>query len=163
MAEHGEGTKGAGVEEKEFSLKLRMLDGYRMEVEFDGEKMPGLIADEPEPLGASEGPNAARLLGAAVGNCLSASLVFCLRKARVDVKGVETEVRGRIIRNEKGRFRVEALEARITTAIPAEDRGRIQRCLDVFEDFCIVSASVRQGIRIDVEVDVVDPLPAGGG
>ena len=92
-----------------------------------------------------------------MGNCLSASLLFCLRKARVDVQDLRTEVHGRIVRNEKGRFRVESLSARIITGIPEEDRARMRKCLEVFEDFCIVSASVRQGVRIDVEVDVVDP------
>ena len=153
---HGRGSAGA-VEEKEFELRIRLLENFQMDIEFDGEKMSNVLADEPAPLGEDEGPNAARLLGAAVGNCLSASLLFCLRKARVDVRDLQTEVRGRITRNERGRFRIAGLEARIVTAIPEADRARIRKCLDVFEDFCIVSASVRDGIAIDVEVDVVDP------
>src|SRR5690606_6690526 len=128
--------------------------------EFDGEKMPNLMFDEPSPLGEDEGPNAARVLGAAVGNCLSASLLFCLRRARVDVEGMKTEVRGRITRNEKGRFRIAGISARLITAVPPDQQERIDRCLGVFEDFCIVSASVRKGIDIDVEVDVVNPPAA---
>ena len=151
------------MEEKAFDLTIRLLEDYQMDVEFDGEKMEHLLVDEPEPLGDDEGPNAARVLGAAVGNCLSASLLFCLRKARVDVKDLRTEVHGRIVRNERGRFRIESLQARILTAIPEADRPRIRKCLDVFEDFCIVSASVREGVRIDVEVDVVDPVAATQG
>ncbi|HUG42025.1 MAG TPA: OsmC family protein [Longimicrobiales bacterium] len=160
------GSKGgsaAAAEEKEFSLTLRLDEGYRMDIAFDGEKMADILADEPEPLGESEGPNAARLLGAAVGNCLSASLLFCLRKARVDVRGLQTEVTGRITRSERGRFRIAGVSARIAAAIPPEDQSRVSRCLEVFEDFCIVSASVRDGIQVDVEVDVVDPARAGGG
>ena len=146
-------------EEKSFDLTIRLLGDYQMDVEFDGEKMAHLLVDEPEPLGNDEGPNAARVLGAAIGNCLSASLLFCLRKARVDVANLRTEVRGRIVRNERGRFRIESIQARIMTAVAEEDRARMKKCLEVFEDFCIVSASVREGIRIDVEVDVVDPEP----
>lgn len=143
------------MDEKEFSLTVTLKENYRMDVEFDGEKMADLLVDEPPPLGDDEGPNAARVLGAAVGNCLSASLLFCLRKSRVVVTGLKTEVTGRIIRNEEGRFRIDRINARIVTAVPEEDRARVGRCLDVFEDFCIVSASVRKGIPIDVEVDIV--------
>jgi hypothetical protein len=45
---------------------------------------PPLRIDEPPPLGEERGPDAAALLGAAVGDCVAASLVFCLRKARVN-------------------------------------------------------------------------------
>lgn len=147
------------MDEKEFNLTLTLGEGFQFETEFDGEKMATLLLDEPEPLGDDEGPNAARVLGAAVGNCLSASLLFCLRRARVNVEGMRTEVQGRIIRNDDGRFRIAGISARIVTEIPSEDQARVDRCLGVFEDFCIVSASVRQGIEIDVEVGVVDPSP----
>lgn len=145
------------MDEKEFTLTLTLGEGMQFDTRFDGEKMPNLMFDEPPPAGEDEGPNAARVLGAAVGNCLSASLLFCLRKARVNVDGMRTEVQGTIARNESGRFRVEKLAVRVVTEIPPEDQSRVDRCLKVFEDFCIVSASVRQGIEIDVEVDVLNP------
>ncbi|MFW5950657.1 MAG: OsmC family protein [Gemmatimonadota bacterium] len=149
--------KGLAMDEKEFNLTLTLGEGFQFDTEFDGEKMPNLLLDEPEPLGEGEGPNAARVLGAAIGNCLSASLLFCLRKARVGVDGMRTEVRGTIGRNEKGRFRVERVDVRLLTEIPPEDQSRVDRCLKVFEDFCIVSGSVRKGLDIGVEVDVLNP------
>ncbi len=149
------------MDEKEFTLTLSLEDGFRFDTEFDGEKMPNLLFDEPAPLGEGEGPNASRVLAAAVGNCLSASLLFCLKKARVEVAGMRTEVTGRLVRNEKGKLRVENIAARLVTAVPPEQQERLGRCLQVFEDFCIVSASVRQGIHIDVEVDVVNPVSSG--
>jgi uncharacterized OsmC-like protein len=145
------------MDEKEFNLTLTSGEGFQFVTEFDGEKMANLLLDEPAPLGEDEGPNAARVLGAAVGNCLSASLLFCLKRARVDVAGMRTEVRGHITRNEQGRFRIAGISARIVTEIPPEDQERVDRCLGVFEDFCIVSGSVRQGIEIDVEVEVASP------
>lgn len=145
------------MDEKEFDLTLTRGEGFQFVTEFDGAKMAKLLLDEPSPLGEDEGPNAARVLGAAIGNCLSASLLFCLERARVNVDGMRTEVHGRITRNEKGRFRIAGISARLVTEVPPEDQERVARCLDVFEDFCIVSGSVRQGIEIDVEVDVVNP------
>jgi uncharacterized OsmC-like protein len=145
------------MEEKHFDLTLTLGEGFQFDVEFDGDRMPNLLMDEPPPAGEDEGPNAARVLGAAVGNCLSASLLFCLRRARVNVEGLRTSVHGRIERNEEGRFRIAGIEVRIESAIPPEDQARVDRCLAVFEDFCIVSGSVRQGIEIDVAVEVVNP------
>jgi organic hydroperoxide reductase OsmC/OhrA len=145
------------MEEKHFDLTLTLGEGLQFDVEFDGDRMPNLLMDEPPPAGEDEGPNAARVLGAAVGNCLSASLLFCLRRARVEVEGMRTAVHGKITRNEEGRFRISGIEVRIEAAIPPEDQARVDRCLAVFEDFCIVSGSVRQGIEIDVGVGVVNP------
>jgi hypothetical protein len=34
------------------------------------------------------------------------------------------------------------------------------RCLDLFQDFCLVTESVRDGIAVDVEVETM-PVPAG--
>ena len=146
--------------EKGFDLTLRRLENFKFDAEFDGEKMANLMFDEPSPLGEDEGPNAARVLGAAVGNCLSASLLFCLQKARVTVEDMRTDVHGIITRNENKRLRVTGLEVRISATIPPEDQARVPRCLKVFEDFCVVSGSVRQGIDIDVEVDILYPATA---
>ncbi len=142
---------------KEFDLTLRRIENFKFDTEFDGENMPNLMFDEPDPIGDDEGPNASRVLGAAVGNCLSASLLFCLQKARVNVEEMTTDVHGIVTRNEDKRLRVTGLQVRITAAIPPEDQDRVPRCLKVFEDFCVVSGSVRKGIDIDVEVDVVNP------
>jgi uncharacterized OsmC-like protein len=145
------------MDEKEFNLTLALGEVFHFDTTFDGDKMAHLLFDEPEPVGQDEGPNAARVLGAAVGNCLSASLLFCLRRARVNVEGMRTEIRGRITRNEQGRFRIAGITARILAEIPPDEQDRVARCLDLFEDFCIVSGSVRQGIEIDVEVEVATP------
>ena len=45
-------------------------------------------------------------MGAAVGNCLAASLLFCLEKARVPVTDIRARVEGYVVRNESGRLRV---------------------------------------------------------
>jgi len=137
-------------EEKEIVVDLELLDKYRFNVSFAAAEAD-LLMDEPEPLGDGTGPNATAVLSAAIGNCLSASLLFCLRKARLDPNDVKTKVRTRTARNEKGRLRVGSTQVEITLDTD-EAKEKLSRCLGLFEDFCIVTQSVRQGIPVDVTV-----------
>ena len=107
--------------------------------------------DEPPPLGHDVAPNAARVLAAAIGNCLSASLVFCLGKADVAVRDLYTEVDVEVVRNDQKRLRVGKVNVTIHTGLPPDDAA-LGRCRGTFEDFCIVTESVRRGIDVSVRV-----------
>lgn len=139
--------------DQSFKLTLTRRDGYEFVVRFDPETIPELTVDEPPPLGGGAGPNPTALLGAAVGSCLGASLLFCLQKSRVAVAGMETQVRGTVERNEEGRLRVSRIEVRLAPEMEDADGARVMRCVDLFEKFCTVTQSVRQGIDIDVVVE----------
>jgi uncharacterized OsmC-like protein len=85
---------------------LRFTRGYEFVAHFeDGQDLPPMFFDEPPPLGDGNAPNAAAVLGAAVGNCLSASFVFCLRKSRLDILDLTAHVVTHLTRNERGRYR----------------------------------------------------------
>ena len=135
-----------------FDISLTLEEDFRFRVDFGQPGVPDLRVDEPEPLGDGEGPNASRLLAAAVGNCLSASALFCLRKAKVDVAGMRTEVHTELVRNEDGRLRIGKIDVSLHPEFADGNEARIARCLDLFEDFCLVTESVRSGIEVDVEV-----------
>ena len=139
----------------EVGVSMELQDGYRFLVDFDQEGVSPLLMDEPEPLGDGAGPNAARLLAAAVGNCLSASALYCLRRARIDVYGMQTTVEASLERNEAGRLRVKAVRVRIEPVVDESQRARMQRCVELFEDFCVVTQSVREGIDVDVAVEPI--------
>jgi organic hydroperoxide reductase OsmC/OhrA len=108
----------------------------------------------PPPLGSLRGPNAARLLSASVANCLSASLLFCLRRSKVEVKGMRAEAEPIIERNKEGYWRVSkiivSLRAELAETVQAE---KARRCIEIFENYCVVTGSVRGGITVDVRVE----------
>jgi organic hydroperoxide reductase OsmC/OhrA len=141
------------AEPSAFTITLQQEVGYDFRVKFDWPGNPDLLLDEPEPLGHRHGPNAARLVAAAVGNCLSASLVFCLKtKFKQNPGPLRARVTGQLARNERGRLRIGGLNVRIELAESAEVLQHLERCMTQFEDFCIVTESIRQGIPVDVEV-----------
>jgi uncharacterized OsmC-like protein len=138
------------MDDKQLVVTLEQIDGYQFLVKFG--KGAELLMDEPEPLGEGKGPNASKVLSAAIGNCLSASLLFCLQKARVDTRGVKTTVTTDMIRDERKRLRVGASHIRIDIDLDKGPRPKINQCIKLFEDFCVVTASVRKGIDVSVEV-----------
>ncbi|MGE5240722.1 MAG: OsmC family protein [Bacteroidota bacterium] len=135
-----------------FTLILEHVQGYEFRLKFDWPNLPDLTLDEPAPLGQNHGPNAARLLAAAVANCLSASLLFCLSKAHAAPRGLRTAVTGRLARNDKGRLRIDGLDVTITLDGAPETPARFERCAGLFEDYCVVTQSVRQGIQVRVKI-----------
>jgi len=135
-----------------FKITMERVEGLQFRVSFDWPGVAELTLDEPSPLGHQRGPNASRLLAAAVGNCLTASLLYCLQRSKVDLGVVQTEVEGSLARNERGRLRIAGIRARIHLPVAQEEREKLARCLGLFEDYCVVTASVRDGIPVEVEV-----------
>ena len=138
---------------KEFALDLNLKENLQFNVSFDLD-VPDLVLDEPADTGGDgKGPNASRLIGAAVGNCLSASLLFCLRKARVEVTGIRTVVKGTIERNEEGYWRIQQLEVTLQPSLRnSEQSPGFKRCKGLFENYCIATESIRQGIPVSVTI-----------
>jgi len=142
---------------REFDFEMEWIDHLAFKVKWDFYDAPDLFMDEPPSLGGSgRGPNAARMAVAAVANCLSASLAFCLQKSRVDVEDLRVRCHGTLTRNEKGRLRLTAIRIEPLVRMPGEQASRLDRCMTMFEDFCIVTEAVRKGIPVDVQVYRVD-------
>ncbi|MCM2335525.1 MAG: OsmC family protein [Pseudomonas sp.] len=127
---------------------------YGFHVRFDGTALDPLLTDEPAPLGAGRGPNPPRLLLAAVANCLSASLLFALRKHRNAPGPVTATISATPVRNADGRWRIPRADVEIQLAENNADYRDLERVIAQFEEFCVVTQSVRDGI--DVEVTVRD-------
>ena len=135
-----------------FSVEVQQVKDFKFTVDFGLDGVDDLLLDEPAPLGGGAGPNASRVLAAAIGNCLCASLLFCLRRARAEVSGIGARVSGSWVRNEEGRWRIKEMEVEINPSVEEEHASQLERCAEIFEQFCVASQSVRDGIEIKVKV-----------
>jgi len=136
-----------------FDFRIEHDHDYQFRVIFDKPTHPELLVDEPPPLGKDAGPNPARLLAASIGSCLAASLTFCLNRAKIPLEGLITEVHADLVRNERRRLRVGAIHVRLRPTVRGE-AAQASACLEAFEDFCVVTESVRHGVPVNVEVEL---------
>jgi organic hydroperoxide reductase OsmC/OhrA len=134
-------------------VNLRLVTKYRVTAEFpDVPGTPSLLFDERPPVGDGRGPNAAMVLGAAIGDCLSATLMNCLIREHLDVEALTATVVTRVGRNDAGRFRISGIEVELCPTVPRGERAGLERCQAIFQDYCTVTESVREGIRVTVSL-----------
>lgn len=139
------------MSDQTIQVSLTQKQDYQFQVDFGG-AVPPLMADEPAPLGQGTGPSPVQLLAAAVGNCLSDSLLFALRKFKQNPDPIRCEVQAEVGRNAEGRVRVLSMHAKLTLGVPASELDHLDRVLSQFEAFCTVTQSVGQGIPVKTEV-----------
>jgi organic hydroperoxide reductase OsmC/OhrA len=137
---------------EQVKVTLTQISDYSFNVSFDGTDIPDLLTDEGAPLGGGKGPNPSRMLMAAIANCLSASLLFAMRKYKNLPGTIRAEVRGTLGRNAEGRIRVQHVDVDLHLPDAAESYDQFERILQQFENFCVVTESVRSGIEIAVQV-----------
>jgi hypothetical protein len=58
-------------------------------------------------------------------------------------------------RNDEGRLRVAGIEVTLVPGVARDDIPRMGRCVEIFEDFCPVTAVVRKGALVSVHVSPV--------
>ncbi|MGH8279770.1 MAG: OsmC family protein [Gammaproteobacteria bacterium] len=140
------------TEQPNIRLSIEQVNDYEFRIRFDGTALPALTTDEAAPLGHDAGPNPTRLLLAGVANCLTASLLFALRKFRNQPGTLHAEAEARLGRNASGRWRVAQIDVDIKLADTAATLQNLERALAQFENFCVVTESVRTGVPVSVQV-----------
>jgi uncharacterized OsmC-like protein len=125
------------MSDKRVSVSLKQQQDYRFEVKF-AEHMP-----VPSPV---------QMLCAAVGNCLSDSLLFAFRKFKQVPEPMQCVVNAEVGRNPENRLRVLNMNARLELGVPSNELEHLERVLGQFEAFCTVTQSVGLGIPITIEV-----------
>jgi uncharacterized OsmC-like protein len=138
-------------------VQLAQKHDYQFDISFGGD-VPVITGDEPAPLGQGLGPSPVQFLAAAVGNCLSDSLLFALRKFKQAPDPLSCDVTAEVGRNDAGRMRVLGIQAVLTLGVPAASLQHLDRVLEQFESFCTVTQSV--GLGIPVTISVRDSLGA---
>jgi uncharacterized OsmC-like protein len=151
------------IHEENTKVSIKLEKDLIFKSKFDFEKTNEIFIDET--LEKSEkmiGPDAASLIGMAIISCLSASFLFCLYKRNLSLDDLEAHADISFYQNDKGYTRIRQINVKI---IPKTDNPellkRIKQCTRemrggdmYFEETCIITPSVKEGIMINVDVDI---------
>ena len=135
------------------SVKMRLLENYVFEIDFG--EFGNIISDEPPPIGDGEGPSPSAMLAAAVANCMSASLLFALRKQKEDPGELHATVTGTTERVDNY-LRITSLAVTLKLGKAASEYRSLDKVLPVFENYCVVTQSVKRGIPVTVDIQDAD-------
>ncbi|HWI81126.1 OsmC family protein [Ramlibacter sp.] len=135
-----------------FQIELQQQGGYRFDVHFPGTDLPSLVTDEPPPLGTGVGPKPSQLLGTSVANCLCASLLFALRKFGNEPGPLRAVATVTLDRNAQNRMRISGIGVEIRLGVAGGMLQHGERAIAQFEEFCVVTQSVRSAIPVAVRV-----------
>jgi uncharacterized OsmC-like protein len=136
-----------------FTIRVERTQGFELKTTFDKAQYAPLMSDEPAPLGKDTAPNPARILAAAIGECLTASLVFCMQKQGAPIDGISADVKVELVRNDDKRLRIGSIDVALHPRLGPGDPAVYDKCLSTFEDFCVVTQSVRAGLDVNVRVE----------
>jgi len=136
---------------KEFKIEMEQVKDYEFLVKFD-DLAETLLMDAPPGVGRNAGPCPTQMLAAAVGNCLTMTLVLFARKAGLQLTHVRAAVKARLVRGENGLPRIGVIQVELDPGLAEADQERAAACLNAFENYCAVTESVRAGIDVRVAV-----------
>ena len=142
-------------DEKKIKVGLSLEEEMIFKCDLGQIKMQDLYIDEKNKREAEKiGPNPSRLLALAVLGCLAASFTFCMSKKDLKVGDLDGKAEVILKRSNKGFWRVKRINVTINPKIDDPImRKRADQCRKMFEQYCIVTQSVRNGIEVNVDLD----------
>ena len=151
------------VYEENTKVSIKLKKEMIFELQNIYKNLDSLLIDETlEDKIERVGPDAASLLGMAVISCLSASFIFCMEKRNLTLDNLEAKADISFKELKQGYKRIDSIDVKI---IPKTDDAdvlkRIKQCIKelksgqmFFEESCIITPSIREGINIQVKVEI---------
>jgi uncharacterized OsmC-like protein len=137
--------------EVSISLEEEMI----FKCDFGQVKMKDLFIDEQHKKSQEKiGPNPSKLLALSLLGCMSASFAFCLQKRDFSLSDFKGKALIKSKRNAKGFWRIKEIKLELYPKIDTPKmRERADQCQKFFEQFCIISESIRDGIEITTNLN----------
>ncbi len=134
---------------------IKLEEGMIFKCDLGKIKMNDLFIDDQNKKSIDKiGPNPSKLLALSVLGCLAGSFTFCLQKKNISLSDIEGKAIITSKRNEKGFWRLKKIDIILNPNIDnPQMRKRADQCQKSFEQFCVISESIREGIDINININ----------
>ncbi len=140
---------------------MKVILNYDKGLHFDASirHFSNIHVDEPESFhGTDLGPSAIEYILVGIGGCLGSSFVYCLLKQNIKIKKLRIIVDGKM-KHKGPKFRLRLVNVNIEIRFSPEDdelNEEIKNCIEIFQDHCVVSNPIINGLPIQVNVSQAD-------
>lgn len=94
-----------------------------------------------------------KLLALSVLGCFAASFEFYLQKKEFSLSDLDGKAEVTLARNDKGFWRVKKIDIEILPKVDnPKMHKRTDQCKKLFEQYCIISESLRKGFEVNVNL-----------
>jgi putative redox protein len=111
--------------------------------------------DEPESFhGTDIGPSPVEYYLIGIGGCLGSTFTYCLQKQKVEIDSLEVVVDGQL-KHASPNMSLQLINIEVELLITVKDgqpSDKIEQCVKTFQDYCVVSNSITQGVPLDVKI-----------
>jgi organic hydroperoxide reductase OsmC/OhrA len=141
---------------------IEKLD-YSVELSWDGEtgasvecdNCGDLRIDMPEEFsGNGRSPCPDQLFLASLGGCLLTTFLHFAKRLQLEVQDINISVGGKVSLRKGVGYRVGPVEARMRVMADAEDVELVEKCSELARDYCHITRSIEDSVRVDVSIEV---------
>lgn len=133
-------------------VNTKWLENMAFETEINGHKI--IIDAEPDVGGNDLGPRPKPFMLAALGGCTGMDVVSILKKMRVDIKGLNVQVEGKLSTEHPKRF----TKMHVKYEIEGKDLplDKIKKAVSLSEErYCGVSAVYNEALELTSEIILI--------
>jgi organic hydroperoxide reductase OsmC/OhrA len=115
-----------------------------------------LRIDMPEEFsGNGRSPCPDQLFLASLGGCLLTTFLHFAKRLQLEVQDVNIFVGGKIFLRKGVGYRIGLVEAKIRVMADTEDMELAEKCSELARDYCHITRSIEDAIRVDVSIEVL--------
>ena len=133
-------------------VELKHREGCMFDARFRT-KEGDLLMREPFGIGIDYGPEAVTLFTMSAAYCMAASLNYYLAKARVLPTTLRAKGHVEMRLTDEHYRRIKCLDIDIRIEVAEKEHKRLERALSRFNDFCIITESIRGSFPVRVQVE----------